>query len=364
MAPLRILLVEDSENDADLILLALAEAGLEVEGRRVETEQAMGAALEEAQWDLVIADFNLPRFSAAAALLALQLRNSDIPFIVVSGFIGEEAAVAILKAGAHDFVKKDNLARLAPAIQRELREAGMRSAHRRAIDEVIESRAQLQALSSHLQTVREEERTHIARELHDELAQLLTALKIDVSWLRNRQPCATGAAPKLDGMAALIDHSIAALRRIASDLRPVMLDDLGLKAAVEWLVEEFGKRNEAIRIQLVLDPGEYELNDLVATAAFRIVQECLTNVSRHAEASEVHVLIGTRHSDRLVIAVRDNGRGLPSLPLPKGHYGLIGMRERAQALGGSLELNSVPDGGVSIVASIPLQSLSHGDLPP
>lgn len=364
MEPLRILLVEDSENDADLILLALAEAGLEVEGQRVDTEQAMGAALDEAQWDLVIADFNLPRFSAAAALLALQLRNSDIPFIVVSGFIGEEAAVAILKAGAHDFVKKDNLARLAPAIQRELREAGMRRAHRRAIDEVIESRTQLQALSSHLQTVREEERTHIARELHDELGQLLTALKIDVSWLRNRcQPCETVAAPKLDGMTALIDDSIAALRRIASDLRPVMLDDLGLKAAVEWLVEEFGKRNEAIQVELVLDLGEYELTDLVATAAFRIVQECLTNISRHAEASEIHILIGIRN-DRLAIAVRDNGRGLPSQPLPKGHYGLIGMRERAQALGGSLELSSVPDGGVSIEASIPLQSLSQGDLQP
>lgn len=359
MNALQLLLVEDSENDADLILLTLAEAGLGVDSRRVDTAAEMRAALGEKSWDLVISDFNLPRFSAASALEMLQQFDIDIPFIVVSGFIGEEAAVAILKAGAHDFVAKDNLARLAPAIERELREAETRLAHFRASQELVASRRQLQALSAHLQTVREDERSHIARELHDELGQMLTALKIDVSWLGHRAPECTipGVAAKLDGMKTLIDETIAALRRISSDLRPVMLDDLGLKAAVEWLVEEFGKRNTDILSDVVLDLRDHDIDDKLATAAFRLVQECLTNACRHAEASEIHVFVGVR-DERLVIAVHDNGRGLPQQPIRQGHYGLIGMRERVQALGGGLELRSEPDAGLSVEARIPLHTPS------
>ncbi len=357
MSSLRILLVEDSENDADLMLLALADAGLKVEGRRVDTEAAMRAALGGGAWDLVISDFNMPRFSATAALALLRQFDIDIPFIVVSGFIGEEAAVAILKAGAHDFVAKNNLARLAPAIERELREAETRRAHRRATEELIESRRQLRALTLHLQTVREEERARFARELHDELGQMLTAFKIDVAWLRNRCPtCATpGTLAKLADMDQLLDATIAAVRRISADLRPVMLDDLGLKAAIEWLVKDFGKRHAEIRCALALDLGERELAAEIATAAFRIVQECLTNASRHAQADTLHIELGVR-GERLAIAVRDNGRGLPPLPIRKGSYGLIGMRERVAALGGTLELRGAPGGGLAVEAGLPLHS--------
>ncbi len=355
MQPLHLLLVEDSENDAELILLALADAGLAIEASRVETDAELRDALQRTPWDLLIADFNLPSFSAADALAMLQTFAFDIPFIVVSGCIGEEAAVAILKAGAHDFVAKNNLARLAPAIERELREAETRRAHFRATQELVASRLQLRALSSHLQSVREDERTHIARELHDELGQMLTALKIDVSWLRNRWQSseAAGVDHKLDNMKLLIDDTIAAVRRISSDLRPVMLDDLGLKAAVEWLAEEFGRRNPAIHCELAFALGEHEIADTLATAAFRIVQECLTNVCRHAEASAIQIFVGVR-DDNLAITVRDNGRGLPATPAGAGHYGLLGMRERTEALGGRLDLHSVPNGGVSVEASIPL----------
>lgn len=357
MKPLYILLVEDSENDAELILLALAEAGLNVASRRIDTEAALRAALGEQNWDLVVSDFNMPRFSAAAALAMLQQFDIDIPFIVVSGFIGEEAAVAILKAGAQDFVAKSNLARLAPAIERELREAETRRAHRRATEELIESRRQLRALTLHLQTVREDERAHIARELHDELGQMLTALKIDVAWLRSRCTACTnvGSGEKLDDMAQLLDATIAAARRISADLRPVMLDDLGLKAAVEWLVRDFGKRHAAIRCTLELALDDHAIDARIATAAFRIVQECLTNASRHAQASELHIRVAIC-DERLSIAVRDNGRGLPPLPTRKDSYGLIGMRERAQALGGGLELRSVAGSGLAVEATLPLHS--------
>lgn len=355
MVPLRILLVEDSANDADLILLALTEAGLLIESRRVETEAALRTALGEATWDLVISDFNLPHFSAAAALSLLQQFDVDMPFIVVSGFIGEEAAVTILKAGAHDFVTKDNLARLAPAIKRELREAENRRAHFEATEELIKSRQQLRALSAHLQNVREEERAHIARELHDELGQMLTALKMDVAWMRSRCPaCNTaGVGSKLDDMAAVIDATIAAARRISADLRPTMLDDLGLKAAIEWLVEEFARRNPTIHCELVLDLGDREIPGNVATAGFRIVQECLTNICRHAQADEVHVVLRIC-LDQLSLSVCDNGCGLPPQPLRKGSYGLIGMRERATALGGTLQMHNTPAAGLTVEALLPL----------
>lgn len=357
MQTLRILLVEDSANDADLILLALADAGLTVDSRRVDTEAALRAALTEPQWDVVISDFNMPRFSAAAALALLRQFDVDIPFLVVSGFIGEEAAVAILKAGAEDFVAKANLARLAPAIERALREAETRRAHFQATEELVESRRRLRALSAHLQRVREDERAHIARELHDELGQMLTALKMDVSWLRTRCPnCAeTSVGPKLAEMAELIDTTIAAARRISADLRPTMLDDLGLKAAIEWLIEEFAKRHATIHCSLVIELGEHKIADNCATAAFRIVQECLTNASRHALASEIHAFVGVRDG-KLVVVIRDNGQGLPPPPIRKGSYGLIGMRERAEALGGKFDLRSVPDGGVTVEAKLPLSA--------
>lgn len=359
MDALRLLLIEDSANDADLILLELAEAGLAIAAHRVETLAQVRAALAGEAWDMVVSDFNLPSFSAAEALALLIERGIDIPFIVVSGFIGEEAAVALLKAGAHDFVAKDNLARLAPAIKRALSDAATRRDHRAAAQQLEESRRQLQALSAHLQTVREEERAHIARELHDELGQMLTALKIDAIRLHARTvPLDKAVAQTLDGMAALIDETIEAVRRISADLRPVMLDDLGLRAALEWLVEEFAKRHEAIRCELALALDDLDIADSHATAVFRIVQECLTNAARHAQASAIQVSLEAR-GQHIAIQVRDNGRGLARPGGGKAGFGLIGMRERAQALGGSFQIDSPAGGGTLVSATIPLHNLEE-----
>ncbi|MBS1191207.1 MAG: domain S-box protein [Rhodocyclaceae bacterium] len=354
MEGLNILLVEDSQDDADLILLQLAEAGMDVTGCRVATEEATRSALAEEKWDAVIADFNLPRFGAASALAVIQEMGIDLPFIVVSGFIGEEAAVGILKAGAHDFVAKSHLARLGPAIEREMREAAARREHRRAARELVESRRQLRELSSHLQSVREDERAHIARELHDQLGQMLTALKMDVAWVRGRSASAGEVVlDKLGDMATLIDQTIDSVRRISSDLRPVMLDDLGLRAALEWLVGDFRKRNEDVCCEILLALDDRPLEGRLATAVFRLVQECLTNVSRHAQASEVNVFAGSR-DDGILVVVADNGRGLPEEPPRHGGYGLLGMRERVEVLGGTFTINSIPGGGVTVEATLPL----------
>lgn len=353
MDALRILLVEDSEDDAELTLAELHDRGMAIESRRVDTEAGMRSALAECRWDLVLSDFNLPRFSAAAALSVLQGAGLDIPFIVVSGFIGEETAVEMMKAGAHDFVMKNNLARLSAAIARELREAEVRESNRRAQQELIDSRRQLQALTIHLQTVREEERTRIARELHDELGQMLTALKMDVARVRSRiSESDERLVKKTAEMAELIDATLDAVRSIAADLRPVMLDDLGLKAAVEWLLEGFSKRY-GINYELETALDGVRLDDERTTAAFRIVQECLTNVARHAQAGQVKVTLRYRDGE-LSVSVGDDGKGISPLgERRRNSYGLLGIRERAAHFGGDMNVVSVPNAGTLIEVSLP-----------
>lgn len=352
MMPLSILHIDDSADDVELILFELQRSGLAVDSRRVEDEAGLRAALDERAWDVVLSDFSLPRFDTMTALTILHDHGLDIPFIVVSGFIGETTAVSLLKAGAHDFVPKAKLARLVPAIERELKEARLRQEHREAQAALVESRGQLQELSAHLQLVREEERAGIARELHDQLGQMLTALKMDVSWLRNRiQPLDPTVRDKMGAMTRLIDETVECVRRISSDLRPVMLDDLGLRPAIEWLLESLAERCD-IAWELDTDRREYVLDHAHLTAAFRVVQECLTNVMRHALASEVAVQVN-QDASGLHIVVRDNGVGIRPQAAGRKRYGLIGMRERVASLGGQVLISSELEGGTTIDINFP-----------
>jgi two-component system sensor histidine kinase UhpB len=237
------------------------------------------------------------------------------------------------------------------------------TARKRAKQLLADNAKQLHELSSHLQSVREEERTRVARELHDELGQLLTALKMDVSLLLADTPVSSGAAARLASMTRLADEALGTIHRIAADLRPVMLDDLGLRAAIEWLVEEFGKRYPAITCNLVFDHVGDTIEGEMATAAYRIVQECLTNIIRHAEASKVHIVVAVRERREILIAVQDNGRGLREPITKEGGFGLLGMRERAMALGGSFSVGSIPGEGVSVDVTIPLPDIEYGSAP-
>jgi PAS domain S-box-containing protein len=214
-----------------------------------------------------------------------------------------------------------------------------------------ESEARLRELAAFLQTVREEERTRIARELHDELGQALTALRIDLGWLRGK--CGPLGAPVSERVAAafgVVEQSIVSLRRISEDLRPAMLDSLGLAAAVEHHVTQFSQRT-GIPCRLEMNREEFDLESRLATAVFRIVQEALTNVARHAEASEVSVSIDET-GDGIEIAIADNGRGM--VPSTKKTFGLLGMRERITILGGTFEIESQPDRGTRISCWLPL----------
>lgn len=226
----------------------------------------------------------------------------------------------------------------------------------RADEALRQSREELRALALASQSVREQEKSRIARELHDELAQSLTALKMDITWLRGHVPAGDGpVSEKLNDIEALLDGTVAATRRISADLRPLMLDDLGLVPAVEWLVQKFTERH-AIPCELDIGAPDLELHDPHASAVFRILQESLTNAARHARASRVEVSIGL-DDGTVALRVRDNGRGFsPDDPRKPGSFGLLGLHERAYLLGGEVNIASEPGRGTTIEVRIPLES--------
>jgi two-component system sensor histidine kinase UhpB len=225
--------------------------------------------------------------------------------------------------------------------------------------DLLESRRQLRELSFHLESVREEERTRIARELHDELGQMVTGLKLDVRWLASGL---SGAKPvvmdKIASLSQSIDDTLNAMRRVAADLRPTMLDDLGLVAALEWLTEDFGNRT-GLHALLELDVKELSCDcdrseNEMATAVFRIVQECLTNVVRHAQALHVRVFLGCTDG-KLTLLVSDDGKGMDMKDeINRNSYGTIGMRERVHRLGGTFNLASAPGKGTHVKVSLPI----------
>ncbi|WP_310451938.1 PAS domain S-box protein [Sulfuritalea sp.] len=224
---------------------------------------------------------------------------------------------------------------------------------RKQRQQLVESETRLRDLAEFLQTVREEERARIARELHDEMGQALTALRIDLGWLRNKcQPLGAPAVERVGTALGVVEHSIVSLRRISEDLRPAMLDSLGLAAAVEHHVTQFSERT-GIACRLNMNREEFELDDRLATTVFRIVQETLTNVARHAGASEVTVRID-EVDDGIRLTIQDNGRGISDAK-DKKTFGLLGMRERIAMLGGRLEIHSRPGKGTRIAGWLPHQ---------
>ena len=215
------------------------------------------------------------------------------------------------------------------------------------------SRDEIQVFAGAANTAREQEKSRIARELHDELGQSLTALKIDLGWLReNLGSPSEEVTRKLAAMQVLVDGTVAAARRISADLRPLMLDDLGLTAAAEWLVHNFTART-GIACELVLGEGELDLPDPYSTTVFRVLQESLTNVAKHAEARQVEVTL-EREGDSVLLTVSDDGRGFSPGESPEGSYGLIGQRERAYLVKGEVHVDSAPGKGTRVELRVPV----------
>ena len=221
-------------------------------------------------------------------------------------------------------------------------------------EELRRSTEQLRELSARLQSVREEERTRLARAIHDELGQTLTGLKMDVAWLQRHldQEAQPALLEKTRAMSDLIDTTVQAVRRIATELRPGILD-LGLLETIEWQLQEFQSRT-GIEGTLISAPGEITLDADGATSVFRIFQEILTNVVRHAQATRVDVTL-TETAEGLTLRVRDNGRGITAgeIHSPKS-IGLLGMQERARLRGGEVHFRGVPGQGTTVTVRLPL----------
>jgi signal transduction histidine kinase len=226
----------------------------------------------------------------------------------------------------------------------------------KAEEALLKSHEELRQLATHLEKVRETERTLIAREIHDELGQQLTGLKMDISWLNRRLKNQDAEVQqKIAETILLIDTTVKTVRRIATELRPSILDDLGLLAAMEWQSEEFEKRFEIACI-FSSNVTDVKINPDQATGVFRIYQECLTNVLRHADATEVIVTLQVKDLT-LVLTISDNGKGFVATEIEnKKTLGLRGMKERTTLMGGSYEIFSQPGEGVSVIIVVPLKN--------
>lgn len=483
-ASLTILIIEDSEDDALLLASCFKRAGYQLEFQRVENADAARQAMLAGGWDAILSDHSMPGFNALAALALMQELRLDLPFIIVSGVIDEETAIAAMRAGAHDYLSKDRLDRLVPAVEREMREAknraerrsaletvkdnearfralvsnipgmvfqllrptdgafrflyvsegaeallgrtpdelgaephlffnsihpedrptfesalsrsadnlsqmnwdgrirsadgaekwiNLRSAPRRiassevqwegiaanitqsklAENELRESRAQLAELSSHLEAAKEEERERIARDIHDELGGTLVAIKIETSLLSSKLPAdPLQLRKRVRGIEGLIDEAISTAGRVARELRPGILKDFGLAAAIECQADDFSQRVglncDTTGIAHEIDPDEN-----TSLALFRIFQETLTNVAKHAHATWVGITLGA-DGDILTLEITDNGRGISSQDMNKPKsFGLRGIRERMRDLGGSLELARNSPQGTRVILRAP-----------
>jgi signal transduction histidine kinase/FixJ family two-component response regulator len=482
---IRVLLVEDSEEDAQVILATLASGGFSVVSRRVETAAQLRVALQTEEWSVVLSDFNLPGFSAIEALDLLKSLKKQVPMIVVTGAIGEESAAAVIKAGATDLVTKQGMQRLIPVVERNLRELDSLRQYEAALAALNESEArfraiaanlpgvvfqallhedgtadlayvsegshlvlgvkadvlmshpqlildmilpedrksflatriqaatqlaprnwegrirvgingqeikwvnlrasvrklssgvvisdgiisnitesklaqhaiegqqqQLRQLASHIERVKEEERSHVAREIHDDLGGTLTAAKIDLAWIRSRlEPHQAALADKANSMEGLLNSAIESTGRISRKLRPLVLD-YGVGAAIEWQVKEFRKRM-GITCDFVCSRDEISLDAELSTALFRIFQETLTNISKHAGASHVDISLED-DGNEVRLTVTDDGLGIDPIDMHKnGSYGIRGMRERAGFLGGTIDISGASGAGTQVRVCLP-----------
>jgi len=358
---IHILHLEDNVAHAELTKIALRDSGFIFTSCRVETKEEFIQQLATRPPDLILSDYTLPTFDGLAALRIAQVTTPEVPFIFITGTMGEEVAIETMKIGATDYVLKNRLTRLGPSVQRAWRESMERRDRQQAEEKLRHSNEQLRALTAHLHHVREEERTRIARQVHDELGQALTELKLDLSWLAVHLPRGNQTLQKKTrALSDCIDSTIQIVRRIATELRPGILDNLGLIAAIEWQAQEFQLRT-GILCTTFMPMNETMWGPDIATTFFRIFQETLNNIILHATATRVEVTLAEQ-ADQLVLVIRDNGRGIAKSEITSARsIGLIGMRERAILLHGGVTFVGHPGEGTSVTVRIPLPAT---ELPP
>lgn len=353
---LRLLHIEDSDLDHQLILAQLQRAGLQFDVCRLDSLPDIEAALQQ-PWDAIISDYNLPGFSGLVVLDLLKQRQLLLPFILVSGEIGEDTAVAAMRTGASDYLLKNNLARLAPALLHAIEAVEAQRARLEADRELIKSKQQLHELAGHLQTSVEMERAAIAREIHDDVGGSLTAIKFELAWIARHSSDAR-IQQRVQSALETVSSAIEASQRIMHNLRPAILEQ-GLVAAVQWMAARFERRT-GIHTLVRCGEEQIQLPPGVPLVAYRSAQEALTNISKHANATRVEIEL-SMDGGVLTLEVKDNGQGLSSGDLSKARsFGIRGLRERAATVGGWVDLSS-GGRGTSLILSVPLRAVIDDD---
>ncbi len=348
---IRILHLEDSRVDHALVKFALQRSQLANEITLVDSLDDFRRELQQGRHDIVLADYHLPGFSGIDAWEVARELEIEIPFVILSGAIGETAAVDAMHRGVSDYLLKDSMHRLSHVVQRALEVSETRRAKARADTELAESRQRLAELAEHLQTSIEQERADIAREIHDDIGGALAAVKLDLAWVGRR-----ANDPEMQRHVAtameMLQHALGASQRIMMNLRPPILDQ-GLVAAVQWLANSFERRS-GLRVNVRRTSERIDVSRDVQLVAYRTAQEALTNIGKHAQGA-THVEIDLNDGEGvLTLEVSDNGPGMSSGALRKTKsFGLLGLRERAAKVGGWLDVSSSPR-GTSVILSVPL----------
>jgi signal transduction histidine kinase len=348
---LNILHLEDSELDHQLVCRALRKDKLAFSVTRVDSLADFSQQLSQQSFDIILADYRLPGFTALDAWAILKASAAQLPFVLLSGAIGESAAVAAIRLGISDYLPKDDLNNLARVIGSAIEVFKAKTAEARAVSELAASERRLAHFAQHLQSAIENERASIAREIHDDIGGSLAAVRLDLSWLARHAESAQ-ALEHVTTANDMLQHAIGASQRIMMNLRPAILDQ-GLHPAIQWLAESFQRRT-GIKTSLLGNQPGMQSSKAIQLTAYRTAQEALTNIAKYAQCSEVKIDLSDAEG-ALTLEISDNGIGISteSLNNPSA-FGIRGLKERAKVVGGWLDISTRSGFGTTVILTIPL----------
>ncbi len=348
---LRILHLEDSPADHQLVCRALRNTSLDFEVHRVDSLQDFSDEVRRHSFNLILADYMLPGFNALDAWQLVQDEPARPPFVILSGAIGESAAVSAIHCGISDYLHKDNLSGIERVIRRAMEVHQARRDKELADVELAASEKRLAGFAEHLQMAIEHERASIAREIHDDIGGSLAAINLDLAWVaRHQKDPAT--LTHISTAVEMLQHAIGASQRIMMNLRPSILDQ-GLIPAIQWLATSFERRT-GIATTCRINNERLALAKPIELAAYRTVQEALTNTSKYANCTIVSIEVSDAEGV-LTVEISDNGKGMDLSEATKpGSFGLRGLTERARTVGGWLDISSHGALGTTIILSVPL----------